>query len=180
MRLRRMLALSMMLLVCSCTAALVGQTPGGGGAGKQAGGEAEVIRPGELFAGFPGLRLGMSLQEARAEAEKAGVRPVVSGDGARMTWDGKFGGMDGRATALFKKGDGLWEMAVLVYAFEKRQEVFAQLSGRIADRHGDAKEVSETSVDTSKVWRPKGGVVVELRLVKDDDSPVIDVHWVKE
>ena len=183
MRLRRTLAVPVMLLVCACAArpaAVVGQTTGAGGAARPAGGGVEMIRPAELFADFPGVRLGMSLREARAAVEKAGARTVVSKDGTQMTWDGKFGGMDGRATVLFRKGSGVWEMAVLVYAFDRRQELFAQMSRRIGDRHGDAKEVSDTSADTSKVWRLKGGVVIELRLVKDDDSPVIDVHWVKE
>ncbi|HEX8688056.1 MAG TPA: hypothetical protein VF654_16210, partial [Pyrinomonadaceae bacterium] len=147
MRLGRALAMSVTLLVCACAArpaALCVHTPGAGGAAKRAGGGAEMIRPAELFADFPGLRLGMSLREAKAAVEKAGVRPVVSRDETRMTWDGKFDGMDGRATVLFKKGSGVYEVAVLVYAFDKRQEVFAEMSRKIGDRHGDAKEASDT------------------------------------
>jgi hypothetical protein len=148
--------------------------------GVQANVEAKMIGPSDIFKDFPALRWGMSIKEVGDAVKKAGANPLVSrSDKNQLTWDGKFGGMDGRATVICEKGSGVRQMGVIVHAFEKQRELFEQLSRKISERHGDAKEVSDTSVDTSKVWRLKDGFVIELRLIKDDDSPVIDIHWVK-
>ena len=156
------------------------QASGAGSGAKQTGVEAKMIEPSDIFPNFPALEWGMNIQEAVDAVKRTGANPLVSkSDKNQMTWDGKFGGMDGRATVLFEEGSGVRQVGVIVQAFDKRQEVFEQLSRKISDRHGEAKETSDTSVDTSKVWRLKDGFVIELRLIKDDDSPVIDVHWVK-
>jgi hypothetical protein len=182
MRFEWVFGILIMLLACGCApAVLVGQASGPSSVTKLAAEEVEMLQPSDLFPDFPGLRWEMSLQEAKETVEKAGAHPIVSGGAERrLTWDGKFGGMDGRATILFKKDSGIYEIAVLVYALDKRQEVFAQMSRKIGNRHGETKEVSDTSIDTSKVWRLKNGFTIELRLIKDDDSPVVDVHWVRE
>lgn len=171
-------------MLCACpsrTAAAPGvQASGASSPAKQAGAEAKMIEPSDIFPNFPALEWGMSVQEVSDAVKKTGANPLVSrSDKNQLTWDGKFGDMDGRATVLFKDGSGIYEIAVIVHAFDKRREVFEQWSRKISDRHGDSKEVSDTSIDTSKVWRLKDGFAIELRLIKDDDSPVIDVHWVK-
>lgn len=174
MRLERGLVVFLALLAFACAPRTAAARAG------QAGGEVEMLQPSDLFPHFPELRWKMSLQAAKDAVEKTGAHPFASGGAEhRLTWDGKFGEMDGRATILFKEGSGLYEIAVIVYALDKRQEVFEQMSRRISDRHGEAKEVSDTSVDTSKLWRLKDGTAIELRLIKDEDSPVIDVHWVR-
>lgn len=185
MRLNRKVITLILLLVCSCPArpaAAPGvRASGASGASGQAGDEVKMLGPSDLFSDFPALEWGMSIEEARAAVEKAGAHPLVSrSDEGQLTWDGKFGGMDGRATVIFKKGTGIYEIAVIAYAYDKRQEVFERFLRKLVDRHGEAKETSDTSTDTSKVWRLKNGFAIELRLIKDDDSPVIDVHWVKE
>ena len=184
MRLNRKCVAFILLLVFSCPARTAAapsvQASGASSAASQAGDEVKMLGPSDLFNDFPTLEWGMSIEEAKAAVEKAGAHPLVSrSDEGQLTWDGKFGGMDGRATVILKKGRGIYEIAVIVHAFDKRQEVFEQFLRKLVDRHGEAKETSDTSVDTSKVWRLKNGFAIELRLIKDDDSPVIDVHWVK-
>lgn len=185
MRFKRNFVIVIMLSVCSCvtwpTSTLSDQASDVSSTVRTEGDEVEMLQPSDLFPDFPQLRWGMNLQEAKEAIEKAGAHPLVSkSDKNQLTWDGKFGGMDGRATLLFKKEYGIYEIAVLVYALDKRQEVFAQMSRKIGEKHGDAKEASDTSIDTSQLWRLKNGFVIELRLIKDVDSPVVDVHWVKE
>lgn len=97
-----------------------------------------------------------------------------------LAWDGTFNGLNGRGTVLFKEGAGVYEIAVVVHAMEKRKEVFAQWTRKIIAKHGAAKEEEDNSIHTSKLWRLKNGFVIELRLIKDVDSPVVDIHWVKE
>ena len=156
------------------------QESGASSPSKQAGDEAKMLGPSDIFADFPALEWGMKIREVADAVKKAGANPLVSkSDKSQLTWDGKFGGMDGRATIIFDNGSGVRQIALIVYALDRQREVFEQFSRKIGDRHGDSKEVSDTSVDTSKVWRLKDGFVIELRLIKDDDSPVIDVHWVK-
>lgn len=141
----------------------------------------EAFGPSDLFDDFPQISWGMSFEEAKRALEKAGARPGGFGRSRReLAWDGTFAGLSGRATVLFKEGAGAYEVAVIVHAMEKRREVFEQWAKKITERLGAAKEGEDNSIDTSKLWRLKGGVVLELRLIKDDDSPVVDIHWVKE
>jgi hypothetical protein len=135
-------------------------------------------QPQDFFKDFPGLKFGMSFAEARKAVEATGAQPVGSDKSqTELTWDGKFNELNGRATLLFKPNFGLWEIAVVVYAMEKRKELFSQWTSRIVDKHGPATE-SDTTTDTSRLWKLKDNVLLELRLIKDDNSPVIDIHWV--
>jgi hypothetical protein len=144
-------------------------------------GEDRMLEPSDIFRDFPEIRLGMSFQDAKKAIEKTGAHPVGFRKAqTELAWDGTFGGMSGRGTVLFKEGSGAYEIAVIVHALDKRKEVFGRWLKIIVERHGAAKEEQDTSIDTSKVWRLKNGVALELRLIKDDDSPVVDIHWVKE
>jgi hypothetical protein len=148
--------------------------------GSSDGGD-QMIQPSDVFKDFPELRWGMSFEDAGKAIEKTGAHPVGRrGAKTELAWDGTFDGMSGRATVLFKEGSGAYEIAVIVHAFDKRKEVFERWVKLIVERHGAAKEAQDNSIDASRVWRLKDGVALELRLIKDDDSPVIDIHWVKE
>jgi hypothetical protein len=121
----------------------------------------------------------MSVADAKKAVQATGAQPVnTDKTQTELTWDGKFNELNGRATLLFKPDFGLWEIAIVVYAMEKRRDVFSQWSNKIVEKHGPTTE-SDTTNATSRLWRLKDNVVLELRLIKDDNSPVIDIHWAK-
>lgn len=141
----------------------------------------KMLEPSDLFPAFPAVAWGMSFEDARRAIEKAGARPVRAhrSDASELVWTGKFDGMDGRARVHFREGGGLDDVVVGVYAFERRGEVFESWLRRLTERHGKPAEESDNEISTSKVWRLKNGFVIELRSLKDPNSPVVDVHWVK-
>lgn len=138
----------------------------------------QMLQPSDLFSDFPDIKWTMSLPEVKKAIEKKGGHPGLDRSETELAWDGKFDGMNGRATILFKPDTGLYEIAVIVYAMEKKA-VFEHWQEKLAEKHGPATEQSDTSVDTSNVWKLKNGLIIELRQLKDIDSPVVDIHWVK-
>ena len=62
---------------------------------------------------------------------------------------------------------------------DKRPEIYEKLKKRISEKHGAPDTSEETGIDISNLWKLKNGYVLELRSIKDEDSPVIDIHWVK-
>ena len=140
-----------------------------------------LLEPSDLIPDFPAVAWEMSFEDARRAIEKAGARPVRAreGDVSELVWTGKFRGMDGRARVHFREGGGLDDVVVGVYAFERRGEVFDAWLRRLTERHGKPNEESDNEVSTSKVWRLRNGFVIELRSLKDPNSPVVDIHWVK-
>lgn len=144
-------------------------------------GDEQMIQPSDIFEKFPELKWGMSFKDAKKAIEKTGVTPVgFKGQETELAWDAEFNGMRGRGGVHFGEGTGLSDIVVGVYAFEKQKEVFEAWQKKIAERHGASKEVSDTEVSISHVWRLKNKFVIELRSLKDEGSPVVDVHWVKE
>lgn len=141
-----------------------------------------VLQPSELFRDFPRLAWGMKFQDAWGALEKGGARPVRGFRDAEteIRWEGTFGGMRGRGGAHFREGAGLDEIVVGVYAFERQRAVFEEWLKKLTERHGAPAESQDTSILVSKVWRLKGGFAVELRSLKDSESPVVDIHWVRE
>jgi hypothetical protein len=179
----KLVGLFSLLLCLSATlrvTAARGQSPDAA-ATKPDADEVKMLQPSDFFRDFPAVTWGMSFADARRAIEKAGARPVRAHerDVSEMVWTGKFAGMDGRARVHFREGGGLDDVAVGVYAFEKRAEVFASWLRRLTERHGKAAEESDNETYTSKVWRLKNGFVIELRTLKDPNSPVVDIHWVK-
>jgi hypothetical protein len=142
--------------------------------------DSQMLQPADLFQDFPEINWDMSWAETYMAIEKMGFNPIAfKKTQTELAWNGKFGGMDGRGTVLFKENGRMYEIAVIIYALDKRKEMFEQLKMKIEKKHGAAKEGQDTSIATSKVWKLKNGYIIELRLIKDDDSPVIDIHWVK-
>ncbi|HJR07949.1 MAG TPA: hypothetical protein VJ842_11875 [Pyrinomonadaceae bacterium] len=141
----------------------------------------QMIQPSDIFQNFPELKWGMSFKDAKKAIEKTGVSPVgFKGYETELAWDAEFNGMRGRGGVHFREGAGLSDIVVGVYAFEKQKDVFDEWLKKIVGRHGVSKEVSDTEVSISHVWRLKNKFVIELRSLKDAGSPVVDVHWVKE
>jgi hypothetical protein len=144
-------------------------------------GDEQMIQPSDIFEKFPELKWGMNFKEAKKAIEKTGVTPVgFKGYETELAWDAEFNGMRGRGGVHFREGAGLSDIVVGVYAFEKQKDVFDEWHKKIVERHGVSKEVSDTEVSLSHVWRLKNKFAIELRSLKDADSPVVDVHWVKE
>lgn len=144
-------------------------------------GSAPMITPRDFFADLPAMDFGMSFADAKKAIEKTGASPVDgTRTGGELVWDGQFAGTAGRATTLYKPDKGLWEVAVVVYAMDKREAIFNQWSKTIADRHGPATEKADDEETLSRVWRFKSGFVLELRLSLDANNPSVDIHWVKE
>ena len=158
------------------------QSPGAAGSTKPSGDESPMLQPSDFFRDFPELKWGMSFQDAKRAIEKTGARPVraFKDDETELVWTATFEGMSGRARIHFKEGGGADDIAVGVYAYEKQRDVFEAWLKKLTARHGAAKEGSDNSILVSKVWRLKNGFVIELRSLKDVNSPVVDIHWVKE
>jgi hypothetical protein len=154
---------SMVLLACSFAVAVAAVD------------DATMIQPADLFSDFPAVHFGMTYDAVKSAVEKTGAHP--GGNKNEMAWDGKFGEYQGRATVHFKEERAV-QISVVQYAMAKRAEVFEKWAKQISDKHGVAED-TDTSDVKSKLWRLKTGIAIELRLVKDDDSPVVDVRWVK-
>lgn len=144
------------------------------------GNKTPMIEPADLFRDFPAVKFGMSFADAKKILNEKNLRPVGFRDSqAELAWDGKFNQMSGRGTVLFKEGGGIYEIAVGIYAMEKRRQVFESLKRKIIARHGATKEIVDETDGISYVWRLKNGFIIELRQLKDINNPVVDVHWVK-
>lgn len=143
--------------------------------------QAPMAQPSDFVTDFPEIKWEMNFAEVKKAIEKAGAHPIgYKKAQTELAWDATYSGMTSRGTVLFKEDDGaMWEIAIIVYAMDKRQELFRAWEKKLVDKHGPPKEVQDTGIDTSKVWRLKNGFAIELRLLKDDNSPVIDLHWVK-
>ncbi|HEV7905405.1 MAG TPA: hypothetical protein VGO96_16310 [Pyrinomonadaceae bacterium] len=144
--------------------------------------EEPMLQPSDLFKDFPEIKWGMSFQDVKRAIEKTGARPVraTKDDETQLVWTGTFNGMEGRARVYFKEGAGAIDVVVGVYAYDKQKDVFEAWLKKLVEKHGAAKETSDNSISLSHVWRLKNGFVIELRSLKDTDSPVVDIHWVKE
>jgi hypothetical protein len=144
--------------------------------------EEPMLQPSDLFKDFPEIKWGMSFQDVKRAIEKTGARPVraTKDDETQLVWTNTFNGMEGRARVFFKEGAGAIDVVVGVYAYEKQKEVFEAWLKKLVEKHGAAKETSDDSISLSHVWRLKNGFVIELRSLKDSNSPVVDIHWVKE
>jgi hypothetical protein len=142
---------------------------------------ATMIQPADLFKDFPEIKWGMSFQDVKRAIEKTGARPVraTKDDETQLVWTGTFNGMEGRARVYFKEGEGAIDVVVGVYAYDKQKEVFEAWLKRLNEKHGAAQETTDNTISISHVWRLKNGFVIELRSLKDINSPVVDIHWVK-
>jgi hypothetical protein len=140
-----------------------------------------MLEPADLFKEFPPIKWGMSFQEVKKAIEKTGARPVRASkaDECELVWMSVFNGMEGRARVYFKEGAGAIDVVVGVYAYEKQKEVFESWLKKLNEKHGAAQETLDNEIYISHVWRLKNGFVIELRSLKDPNSPVVDIHWVK-
>lgn len=139
--------------------------------------EKRSIQPSDFFPDFPDLKFGMSFVEAKKALEKAGIRAVAPVK-SQLVWDGTFNQMAGRGTLVFDDDQRLFQISAVISAMEKRKEVFEDWSKRIVEKHGKPTELDNEDV-TSRLWKLNDGVMLELKLVKDDNSPVLDIRWVK-
>lgn len=143
--------------------------------------EVAMLQPSDLFKDFPAIKWGMSFKDVKAAIEKTGARAVraTKDDETQLVWTSTFNGMEGRARVYFKEGAGAIDVVVGVYAYDKQKDVFDEWLKKLNERHGAATEISDNSISLSHVWRLKNGFVIELRSLKDVNSPVVDIHWVK-
>lgn len=141
--------------------------------------EKEMLEPSDFIEDFPEIRLGMSLQETKKAIEKTGARPVgLKNTETELAWDATFNGMRGRGAVHFEKGAGLKQITAGLYAFEKQQELYEAWLKKLTARHGTPQD-EDTSVAHEKLWRLKNGVAILLRSLKDAESPVVEIRWVK-
>ncbi|HEV2705479.1 MAG TPA: hypothetical protein VGV59_06115 [Pyrinomonadaceae bacterium] len=177
MRVRRKLVGLLLCVMC-----LSLSLQGTGSASKLTANEGGMLEPSELFKDFPQIKWGMSFRDVKQAIEKTGAHPVrpLKDAETELVWLGTFDGIRGRASARFTEGAGLTEVVVGVFPEGRQGEVFAAWLKKLVERQGAAQEEEDNSVAVSKVWRLKNRFAVELRSVKDDESPIVDVHWVKE
>lgn len=142
--------------------------------------EAEMLRPSDFVRDFPDLKWGAGFQETKQAIEKTGAKPVGFKNSEReLAWDAKFDGRRGRGAVFFREGAGLSQIAVGVYAFDKRAEVFEAWLKKLTQRHGAPQEGRDDEFALMKVWRLKNGFALQLRTIKDAHSPVVEITWVK-
>lgn len=134
------------------------------------------LKPSELFSEFPAVTFEMDLATAKKVVAASGAHPVSRNN--ELAWDGTFSKLFGRATLLFREDGKMFEMAVIVQAVGKRQEVYNRILQKITERHGDPDQSVEDSVSSSKLWKLSEGIILELRVLKEESHPAIDVHWV--
>jgi len=140
----------------------------------------EMLRPTDFVKEFPALAWGMSFQEAKKAIEQAGARPAgLKGSERELAWEATFDGMRGRGAAFFREGAGLSQIAVGLYAFEKRAALFDAWLKKLTGRHGEPAETHDDEFALIKVWRLKNGFALQLRTLKDAQSPVVEITWVK-
>lgn len=175
MRINRQLVGLLLCLVCLPAAA---QTPGAGAAAQTP--EAEMLRPTDFVKEFPALAWGMSFGEAKKAVEQTGARPAGFKDSEReLAWDATFEGMRGRGALFFREGSGLSQIALGLYAFDKRAALFDAWLKKLTARHGEPAETHDDEFALIKVWRLKNGFALQLRTLKDAHSPVVEITWVK-
>lgn len=143
--------------------------------------EEPMLQPADLFKDFPEIKWGMSFKDVKSAIEKSGAHPVraTKDDETQLVWTNTFNGLEGRARVYFKEGEGAIDVVVGVYAYDKQKDVFESWLKKLVEKHGASKEISDNSISLSHVWRLKNGFVIELRSLKDPESPVVDIHWVK-
>ena len=135
--------------------------------------------PSEVIADFPALKPGMSFAEAQQAIRAKGAAPISLRDSVtEIAWEGTFDKIAGRGTVLLKES-GVYEVAVVAYAMRQQKIVFARWSKILIAKHGAPSEITDDKEAISKVWRLKSGYTVELRMPKDIDSPIVDLHWVR-
>lgn len=175
MTINRRLVGFLLFLACFSfnAAATAAQTPG-------AGAEAEMLRPSDFVKDFPGIAWGMSFQETKKAIEKTGAKPAgFKNSEHELAWDATFDGMRGRGAVFFREGAGVSQIAIGVYAFAKRAELYDAWLKKLTARHGAATEDHDDEFAVIKVWRLKNGFALQLRTLKDAHSPVVEVTWVK-
>lgn len=139
----------------------------------------EMIQPTDLFADFPEIKWEMGFAEAKSAIDKKSKYPAARQAESALVWEGPFDGVDGRGTIVFDENKCISQIGAIIYAMDKRTSIFEQLQKKISEKHGAPTSSEETSVDISNLWRMKSGYVIELRSIKDEESLVIDIHWVK-
>lgn len=171
----------LLLLACFTFRADAGaQTPGANDAARPAARGAEMVLPSDFVRDFPAVAWGMSFQQAKQAVEKTGARPAGFKNSEReFAWDATFDGMRGRGAVFFREGAGVGQIALGVYAFGKRAEVYDAWLKKLTERHGAATEEHDDEFATMKVWRVENGFAIQLRTLKDAHSPVVEITWVK-
>lgn len=147
----------------------------------------KAVKPGKapitvrnVFPDFPAVKLGDNYKATKALLVKRGLIDAgFRGTPEELVWDGTFGGTNGRATMFFKTETGAWEIAVVLFAMEKQAAIGKRLIKQVEARHGPATEVVDNEYATSHVWRFAKGLALEIRIPKDVNQPVVDIHWVK-
>lgn len=162
------------LLLLACfpfhAAAAPAQTPGA----------AEMVRPTDFVRDFPAVAWGMSFEQAKQAVEKTGARPAGPKDSENgLAWEATFEGMRGRGAVSLKEGAGVGRISVGVYAFGKRAEVYGAWLKKLTERHGAAAEERDDEFANMKVWRLKNGFAIQLRTLKNEHSPLVEIAWVK-
>ncbi len=138
---------------------------------SKAGGRAPISVH-DVFTDFPKVRMGMSFTAARAVLVKRGLQSVTfKGSTEELAWDSTFGGIQGRATMLFKPRTGAWEIAVVLFAIDDQMALTQRLIKQVEARHGPAGEVDDDEMAVSHVWRFGKDLALEIRRPKDVNQP---------
>jgi hypothetical protein len=142
--------------------------------------EERMIEPSDLFKDFPGIKLGMSFEDAKKAIERKDIQPTgFKNEKTELVWDDNYNGIMGSGQLRFKN-DEVHEITVVIYAMNKRNAIFKTFQQKITARHGVSKAVEDTPELTSNVWRLKDGVAIGLQVNKEANYPTIYIHWVKE
>ena len=135
--------------------------------------------PLQFIKDFPIIKWGMTFDETKSAISKTGAYPV-SIIKTEIAWDGKFGDKFGRATVLLNEEGRVNQISLVLYGMDKLEELYKNWSDNFTKKYGKTNQKSENKYSVSLVWKLKDKISVELRKIKDPDSPVININWVKE
>lgn len=179
MRAECKLAVLLACLACYSSVAAAAQNSGPPSPAKTTAGE--MVQPADFVKDFPALKWGMSFADAKKAVEQTGARAArFKNSEDELAWDATFNGLRGRGALFFREGSGLGQIAIGVYAFEQRAALFDAWLKKITDRHGEPTENHDDESALIKLWRLKNGFAIQLRTLKDANSPVVELTWVKE
>jgi hypothetical protein len=140
----------------------------------------KMVEPAEFFPGFPEIKWGSSIADAKKAIEKAGFQ-VTRTLPTETVWQPTLEGELARGAAMILNDRGVDEIIVIVYHSEKGKEIHEKWLRKLIEKQGEPHESLAEEVASSKIWRFKNNFAVELRLVGGygDKMYLVDLHWVK-
>ncbi|MCT0225452.1 hypothetical protein KQ310_09875 [Synechococcus sp. CS-1328] len=131
---------------------------------------------------MPQLCRSLALAEARELVRRSGAEPVqlVQSSGSELVWDGRFLGLQGRATLLFDQQERLDQVALVLQAAQMAPELFDRFSGQMAAEApvpGTAGPLVRGTDDLTRLWSEGGAPLMALRWLRRPEPEILELRW---